>query len=63
MLAEPKTEEGFSIESIKKRADEAAKKAKNQRNTKIIGNTTVMVEYDASKTVSNREKKRYKHLI
>ncbi|MDP4557809.1 hypothetical protein Q9247_08950 [Halomonas meridiana] len=53
----------FSLESIKDRARQAAEKAENQRNTKIVGYTTVIVNYDGSKTVSNRDKKRYKHLV
>ena len=53
----------FSLESIKNRAKEAAENAEKQRNTKIVGYTTVIVNYEGSKTLSKREKKRYKHLI
>lgn len=64
MHAKSSTEtQNFSLEAIKNRVEKAAKDANNQRNTKVVGYNTIIVNYDGSKTVSDREKKRYKHLV
>lgn len=53
----------FSLEAIKKRAEEAAKKAKKQRNPDTIGYTTIVVEYEGREKLSTLIKKRYQKTI
>lgn len=53
----------ITVQSIKEKAQKAAEMAKRNQNTKIIGNSTVVISYSYSKPTAVRERRNIKNFF